>query len=360
MLKRHGVLKKSRTMPYIAALLNPSELIRFCFLLFLCSGVLFAKAQLQRFQAMQPKMGSPFHLVFYADDSATAAILTAKAFALVDSLNRVFSDYDPQSELSRLNRSAGTGLFVPLSAPLYDILKSSRNAWKQSGGAFDITMGPLTKLWRQSRKEGRFPADTLVQQALAKTGFAKVKWEDATRHVQLLQTGMQLDLGGIAKGYVAEAVVRFLQNNGIASALADAGGDIACTGAPPQKRGWTIGINVPEQQETLLPINIELSHGAVATSGDVYQFTEHEGKRYSHIINPKTGYGVTFQRNVTIIAPDGATADWLATACSILPVRKAKKLAKQCNAALLIGVLKGNNIHFYKTTSLSRYLRTAE
>jgi thiamine biosynthesis lipoprotein len=91
----------------------------------------------------------------------------------------------------------------------------------------------------------------------------------------------------------------------------------------------------------------------------VYQFTEYKGSRYSHILNPATGYGVTYQRNVTIVAPDGATADWLATACSILPVRKAKKLARQYNAALLIGVLKNGKIKFYKTKSLGRYLRAA-
>jgi thiamine biosynthesis lipoprotein len=152
-------------------------------------------------------------------------------------------------------------------------------------------------------------------------------------------------------------VVDFLDQNGIASALADAGGDIACSGAPPGARGWSIGINVPEQAEALLNKTVQLHNGAVATSGDVYQFTEHNGKRYSHIINPETGYGVTFQRNVTIIAPDGATADWLATACSILPVRKAKKLARRQGAALLIGVLKKNRLRFYKTRNWNRYIR---
>jgi FAD:protein FMN transferase len=142
--------------------------------------------------------------------------------------------------------------------------------------------------------------------------------------------------------------------------LLDAGGDIACSGPPPGKQGWTIGVNVPEQAADLLNKTIELQYGAVATSGDVYQFTEHNGKRYSHIINPKTGYGVTLQRNVTIIAPDGATADWLATSCSILPIRQAKKLARRHNAALLIGVLRNEKIHFYKTRNLHRYLRSVQ
>ncbi|HUQ97670.1 MAG TPA: FAD:protein FMN transferase, partial [Chitinophagaceae bacterium] len=98
---------------------------------------------------------------------------------------------------------------------------------------------------------------------------------------------------------------------------------------------------------------------AVATSGDVYQFTEHNGKRYSHIINPKSGYGITFQRNVTVIAPDGATADWLATACSILPIRKAKQLVKKYKGAVFIGVLKKGKLKFYKTPDWNRYIMPA-
>lgn len=323
-------------------------------------GPFIGAAQGQRFQFTQPKMGSPFNLVFYASDSTKAAQLADKAFALIDSLNFIFSDYDTTSELSRLNRTAGSSRFVPVSLPLYQIIKQSVKAAKQSRGTFDITIGPLSWLWRRSRRERRFPSDSAVQEAKAKTGYQKIKLDDATHSVQLFQRAMQLDLGGIAKGYTAQAVIDFLSANGITAALLDAGGDIACSNAPPGKSGWTIGINVPEQANDLLNKSIELQNGAVATSGDVYQFTEHDGKRYSHIINPKTGYGVTFQRNVTVIAPDGATADWLATACSILPIGKAKGLARRHNVALLIGVLENEKIHFYKTRNLDRYLRPAQ
>jgi thiamine biosynthesis lipoprotein len=243
---------------------------------------------------------------------------------------------------------------------LYDIVKTSIDAAQEGYGAFDITIGPLSWLWRQSRREHRFPADSAVQHAKEKTGINKIVLDTATHRIKLLQKGMQLDLGGIAKGYAAQAVIGFLLSKGITAALLDAGGDIACSGAPPGKEGWTIGVNLPEQANNLLGKTILLQHGAVATSGDVYQFMAHDGKRYSHIIDPKTGYGVTFQRNVTVIAPDGATADWLATACSIVSIRRAKKLARRYNAALLIGVLKSNGFHFYKTKNLSRYLRTVD
>jgi thiamine biosynthesis lipoprotein len=334
--------------------------MRFLVLLLFCISAVVAVAQPRRFQFTQPKMGSPFHLIFYADDSVKAASLARESFMVVDSLNRIYSDYDPQSELSLLNRTAGTGQLIPVSPALYALLEKSRIAWAASSGTFDITMGPLSWLWRKSRKEGRFPEDSAVQQAWQKTGFRNVLFDTAKRSVQLFQKGMLLDLGGIAKGHVAQVVVDYLRSNGITAVLADAGGDIACSGAPPGKKGWTVGINVPEQENSLLNQTLEVENRAVATSGDVYQFTEHGGSRYSHILHPATGYGVTYQRNVTIVAPDGATADWLATACSILPIRKAKKLAKQYNAALLIGVLKNGKIRFYKTKNLDRYLRAAD
>lgn len=305
---------------------------------------------------MQPKMGSPFHLVFYSDDSAKAAKLTTAAFAVVDSLNNIFSDYEEASELNRLSQTAGMDSFVAVSAPLYDIIKRSAEAWQQSDGTFDITTGPLNWLWRQSRKQGFFPADSLVQQAKEKTGFQKISIDTGTHKIKLFQNAMRLDLGGMGKGYVAQAVVDFLYRNGITSALVAASGDIVCSGAPPQEGGWRIGVNVPEQQQELLKKTISLHNGAVSTSGDAFQFIEHNGKKFSHIIDPKTGYGVTFQRNVTVIAPDGATADWLATACSILPVRSAKRLVKKYRGALFIGVLKNRKLRFYKTKNWRRYI----
>jgi thiamine biosynthesis lipoprotein len=170
---------------------------------------------------------------------------------------------------------------------------------------------------------------------------------------------MLLDLGGIAKGYTAQQVIDFLKQNGITQALVDAGGDIATTGSPPAAKGWTIGINVPETQNDLLPKRIVLHDMAVATSGDVYQYVEHNGKKYSHITDPRTGYGVTSQRNVTVIAKDGATADWLATACSILPINDAKKLATNMHAQLLIAIVQEGKPLFYFTKGFANYLNTA-
>lgn len=304
---------------------------------------------------MQAKMGSPFHLVLYAPDSTTANSAANAAFAYIDSLNRIFSDYDSSSELSRLSATAGMDSFVPVSLPMFDLLQQSTKASVESSGTFDITIGPLSQLWRKSRREKKFPLTTETKAAKALTGMHKIVLDTVAKKLMLLQRGMWLDVGGIGKGYIAQQVVHFLTAKGIQHVLADAGGDIVCSNPPPGKVGWSIAINVPGQKNSLLEKTLSIKNGAVATSGDVYQYTEYKGKRYAHIINPKTGYGVTFQRNVTVIAADGATADWLATACSILPLRKAKKLANRKGAALLVTQLKKNKLHYTATQSFDQY-----
>lgn len=302
-------------------------------------------------------MGSPFNLIFYADDSLKAAQVAKASFALVDSLNAVFSDYMEESELNRLSRTAGSGQAVAVSPLLYEVLLASKEAAQKSKEAFDITIGPLSRLWREARRAKKFPAKEEVLAAKEKTGMHHLHLDTVAKTVTLLRKDMQLDLGGIAKGHVAQKVILFLQAAGVSSALADAGGDMACTDPPHGKIGWTVGINLPESTTELLPETIEISNSAIATSGDLYQYMEHEGIRYSHIIDPRTGYGVPFQRNVTIIAPDGATADWLATACSILPLRQCKRLVKNHKAELLITQLYKGKVKYFMSAGIKRKLR---
>lgn len=302
-------------------------------------------------------MGSPFNLIFYAGDSAMAAQLAKASYHLVDSLNAIFSDYMEKSELSRLSRTAGSGQTVAVSPLLYEVLLSSKKAAQKSKGAFDVTIGPLSRLWRHARREKIFPVPEAVVAAKKKTGMQHLVIDTVAKTVLLLQPHMQLDLGGIAKGYVAQKVISFLHHNGIMSALADAGGDMACSNPPPGNVGWTVGINLPGSTTELLPQTIEISNSAIATSGDLYQFIDHKGKRYSHIIDPRTGYGVPFQRNVTILAPDGATADWLATACSILSLQQCKKLVRQYGADLLITHFQKGKVKYYMTEGMKKRLR---
>ena len=299
-------------------------------------------------------MGSPLNIIFYAQDSVIANKQARACFKLVDSLNHIFSNYDSSSELTRINNNAG--IAKSMASPLmWELLLESKRAYTKSHGAYNIAMGPLTHLWRIARRLKQFPTATQIKNNLLLSDFNKIQINAQDHSIYLSAKGMQLDFGGIGKGYIAQKIVDFLNTQGIPESLVDAGGDIVLGNAPPNKKGWTVGVNQPEQAENLLPEKLQLHNLSVATSGDVYQFIEHNGKKHSHIIDPATGYGVNSLRNVTVIANDGALADWLATACSILPIHQAKKLANAMHAELLITELINNRIQPYSTKGFEQY-----
>jgi thiamine biosynthesis lipoprotein len=311
-------------------------------------------AQQRKFSFSRHKMGSPFNLVLVTDDAVRASRLADSCFSLVDSLNHVFSDYDSTSELTRVNNTAGLNAMIYLSPLLWDLVLRSRFAYQASDSAFDITVGALSRVWRNARREKLFPSAASIAAARRQTGFHQL-YIDKQVHAVSLPAGIRLDPGGIAKGYVAQQVIDYLRSKGITSALADAGGDMVMSAPPPGTPGWTIGVNIPETTNELLNKRLLLQNMAVATSGDAYQYIEYAGKKYSHIIDPRTGYGITRQRNVTVIAKDGATADWLATACSILPIAAAKKLATRNGAELLITELVKGRVVFHMTERFASY-----
>ena len=331
---------------------RPYFLTAFACFFFLCNH-----AQLQRFSYTVPKMGSPFTIIFYAGDSAEAAAIANNCFGLVDSLVNILSDYTDSSELNRLCARAGKSSFK-CSPVLLDILLQSKHAYEKSMGSFDITLGPVTRLWRKARKEKIFPNPALVKEKLALTGFNKIQMDSITHTVSLQQAGMQLDLGGIGQGYIAQQVINYLKSRYIKNALVDVSGDIVCIGMPPGTKGWTVAVNLPESENELLPKPLLITNKAVTTSGDVYQYMEHDGKRYSHIVDPATGYGITSQRNVTVIMADGTTADWLTKACSILSIAKAKKLATSLGAAVLIAEMRKGKLIFHTSKGFEKYWKT--
>jgi len=298
----------------------------------------------------QPKMGSPFTITIYGADSLAVSKAAAAAFRKADTLNALFSDYIDSSELNRLSATSGQGRFVTVSTPLFTILQRALEAARLSKGSYDVSIGPVVKLWRQARKRKVFPnADTLTA-TLQKTGWRYIHLDTLHQSVWLEKPGMQLDLGGLGKGFVAQAALDLLQDHGFPSSMVNAGGKIAIGQSPPGKQGWVIGINAPGEKEQLLSGFLLLHDISIATSGDIYQYVELNGKRYSHIVDPKTGIGLTHSRNVTAIAADGTAADWLATACSILPLRKSLQLIRHFPGAALFVTENRNGKIFHKSS----------
>ncbi|HEX6171265.1 MAG TPA: FAD:protein FMN transferase [Chitinophagaceae bacterium] len=328
-------------------------MLRLIFLLLLPFSV---SAQLKRFQFSETKMGSPFTIIFYHTDSTEALLIAKGCFSIVDSLNNIFSDYSSESEVGRLALQENQ-TDIKVSDGLFDMLVRSKEAWERSGKTFDITIGTLTQLWRKAKKENRFPSEAEIKAANELTGFKNLVMDERSKTISFKQPGIRLDFGGIVPGYAAQRVIDLLKTKNINIALVDASGDIVMGEAPPGKDGWTIGVNLPGNENEIWDKKLELKNFAVSTSGDVYRYTIHHGIKYSHIIDPGTGYGVTSQRNVTVIAKYGADADWLATACSILPIKKALALAKKEHAALFIATLNGERIVTHKTKSFDKYFQ---
>ena len=323
-------------------------------LIFLLLFPLSVSAQLKRFQFSENKMGSRFSLIFYHTDSAEALSIAKECFALVDSLNNIFSDYSSESEVGKLALQKNQA-DIKVSNELFAMIYWSKDAWERSGKTFDITIGALTQLWRKAKAEKRFPSEAEIKTAKQLTGFKNLTLDQTKKTISFNKPGMRLDFGGIVPGFAAQKVIDLLKSKNINSALVDASGDIVISNAPPGKNGWTIGINLPESENELWDKKLELKNCAVSTSGDIYRYIIHNGKKYSHIIDPKTGYGVTSQRNVTVIYKNGTTADWLATTCSILPINKALRLAKKAGVELFIATLKNEKIITYKTKNFDRY-----
>ncbi|MFM9947150.1 MAG: FAD:protein FMN transferase [Saprospiraceae bacterium] len=260
-------------------------------------------------------MGTVFRLVFYTEkDATTAQDIAKQVFARVDTLNAIFSDYLPESELNRLSDQAGSGEKIQVSEPLWKILRLSKSYAKASDGAFDPTVGALTRLWRRARNLKEPPDSARITAALETVDYRSIRLYKKNRRVQLKLKGTRLDLGGIAQGYAADECLSILKAAGISSALADAGGDIALGDAPPGAKGWAIERPLTDStSETLF-----LANCGITTSGATYRYFEDEnGVRYSHIVDPRTGWGITKQLLVTVLAPNAVIADAWATALSV-------------------------------------------
>jgi thiamine biosynthesis lipoprotein len=276
-----------------------------------------SQGALQRFEDFQPHMGTMFRIALYAPDIPAAKEGFRAAFEEIRRLDEALSDYREDSELNRLCR-ASAGRPVPLSDALFEALSTGEAIAAKTGGAFDVTLGPAIRLWRKARNERRLPGEAERQNALSRCGYRKLQLDEAARTATLAESGMQLDLGGIAKGLAADRALAVLEKNGLRSALVAAGGDVRTGAAPAGEPGWKVGVRGLDKFGGGYSRVLTLAHAAVSTSGDAEQFAEIGGVRYSHIVDPRTGLGLRERLSATVLASTGVRADALATAASVL------------------------------------------
>lgn len=283
------------------------------------------KAALSRFTFVQYHMGVDARLVVYAKDKTSAETACIAAFARIATLDGIMSDYRKDSELMKLCDKAGSAP-VHVSPDLFKVLKRGKEVSRLSNGAFDMTVGPLVALWRQSRKTTTLPDPVRLSAALKLVGWKKVILNDRSQTVKLISPGMKLDLGGIAKGYACDEAQKVLRKHGITKALVEMGGDIVVTDPPPGKKGWVI--RVPNAEKGASHVEMPFANKAVSSSGDTEQFVEIDGVRYSHVVDPRTGKALTNRVQVTVIAPNGLTSDPLTKTLCVLPKREGMKVVR--------------------------------
>jgi thiamine biosynthesis lipoprotein len=289
-------------------------------------------AELSRYEYTEPHMGTTVRLVFYAKDEAEAVSAGRAAFERVAALNRTLSDYDSTSELMRLCTRAGQGSTI-VSADLYRVLEAAQSLATRSHGAFDVTAGPLTRLWRSARHLSELPDPARIEDARARTGWNRLHLDPIARTASLADVGMTLDVGGIAKGYAADELLAVLERGGVTRALVAIGGDIAVSEPPPGQDSWTVNVaplNIPGAPH-IGPLH--LRHAAVSTAGDAEQWMTANGRRYSHILDPRTGWPMTIRSSTTVIAPHGLDADGLDTTAAILGPEDGLALVESTSGA---------------------------
>ncbi len=300
------------------------------------------KSAWQRFEFNEPEMGVNFGLTFYARDKSAARRAAKEVYERIEALNAIFSDYNPNSELNRLTHQP-VGRSVKVSEELFVILQLAQSLSLETNGAFDITAGPYTRLWRQARRQKKLAGPILLKQAAQSVGHEKLDLNSTTRTVTCLALGMRLDLGGIAKGWAADEALSVLRKHGITRSLCAASGDIAIGDSPPGKEGWEVGVRALDIHGNFYNRTLSLRNCAVSTSGDTFQFIEIGGQRYSHIVNPRTGLGLTNRIMVNVVADKAVETDSQATVISVLGAQKGMAYAKKNGIAVIITPMHGRN-----------------
>ncbi len=282
-------------------------------------------------------MGTLVKITVYTPGDEAARRAFRAGFDRIRDLDAILSDYKTDSELTRLTSTA-VRTPAPIGRDLFAVLSAAQEIAEASGGAFDVTQGPVIRVWRQARNTHALPAAPALAEAAARGGYRKLHLDARRRMVTLDQEGMALDVGGIAKGYAASEALATIRGLGVRSAMVAVSGDLAFSDAPPGSRGWRIAMHDRPDGAADVPATLELANAAVSTAGPAEQHLDTGGRRYSHIVDPVTGMGLTDDLTVTVVATHGLAADGLDTAISVLGVDRGLALvdARDDAAAVIV------------------------
>lgn len=294
----------------------------------------------------QPLLGTFVVITAYATDADAAHSAINSAFDEIRRVDSVFSIHRPDSELSRLNATGGP---LQLSQELFDVVARSLEIARKTDGAFDPTVRPLVERWGFLWKEHRFPAPNELAAVLPQVNYRFVELNAAARTVRFLSNGVSLDLNAMAKGYAVDCAIEKLRSLGISNAMVRAGGDLRVIGAPPGEKGWPVQLE--DANKSGRRSWIELRDQALSTSGSYENFFIRDGKRYSHILDPRSGFPVERIASCTVIASTCMESDAWSTALFVLgPDRALEKFGPRI--PILFGMwASGGGIEFRRSPS---------
>lgn len=272
-------------------------------------------------------MGSVFEISLVGTDSASLAYQIQLVIDEIERIENLISEWRPNTQISEVNRNAGIRP-VKVDREVFELTRRAISYSILSDGAFDISVAALDKIWRFDGNMDALPSDAAVQNSVTKVGFEKIELDSIASTIFLKQSGMKIGFGSIGKAYAADRGRHILQEMGVKGGLINASGDIALWGKPPGKKSWSIGISDPEKPYKITR-KLRMKEGAVATSGNYQKYVMFNGVRYSHIINPRTGYPATELASVTVIGPMAEFANALSTSVMVLGVKKGLKLMER-------------------------------
>ena len=335
--------------------MSRASLVRFTIIFAMASAGCSEKKP-QKFHDERALMGTQVSITVFSADGEKAAKAMEAAFARISALEAVLAKQREDSDIGRLN-SAPDGK-AKVGPEAFAVIERALDYGKICLGAFDVTVEPLLKLWKRAETENSLPPPAALKRALAMTGYDHITLSPGSLEVKFGRPGMKIDLGGIAKGYIVGEAVKTLKAQGIERALVTAGGDMFALGGNPERGGWLIGIRDPLKPEENLRY-IEVSDRAVSTSGHYMRFYTVRGKRYSHIVDPRTGYPA---RNnvvsVTIIGPDGTAADALTKSIVVLgPERGLAVTGSRPGVDALVMTWDGKKMDYFQSPGFAKYLK---
>ncbi|WP_333809834.1 FAD:protein FMN transferase [Flavobacterium sp.] len=307
----------------------------------------------QIFKKKENLLGSPFEITVVAKDSLQGNEFTSLAIQEVKRIENLISDWIPTSQISKVNQNAGISP-IKVNQEVFDLVDRATKISKLTSGAFDISYASMDKIWKFDGSMKEMPSAEAIKKSVEKVGYQNIILNSKDSTIFLKNKGMKLGLGGIGQGYIADKIKILLQEKGCKSGLVNVSGDINTWGTQPNGAPWTVGIVNPMNKNKVFA-TFPLDDSAVETSGSYEKYVTFNGKRYSHIIDPRTGYPATGIVSVSVFAKQTEIADALATGIFVLGVEVGLDLVNQLNGIECIIVDDKGGIHVSKNIDIKKY-----